>query len=303
MVKLILCDSSITAISRRLAIFFAAIMVHGCSGKEMPEIEWTRVHAGTFHMGSSPEERCREYGGSQYKETLHQVTITRGFSIGIYEITQDQYYSVTENNPLYQDDVPLPCINGNCPQAKVSWNDAAAFCNGLSELASLENCYECSGDTKVNCEIRSIYEGSPSACKGYRLPTEAEWEYSYRAGTTTPFYNGQISVCAGRDSNADSMSWYHSNSTWIQKVGTKESNPWGIFDMAGNVFELTSDGWKEDLGSAAVTDPSVSIAESRITVRGGQFSSQPAMLRASQRSYAIKTSGDALPGFRILLTR
>jgi formylglycine-generating enzyme required for sulfatase activity len=125
-------------------------------------------------------------------------------------------------------------------------------------------------------------------CPGYRLPTEAEWEYAYRAGSNTPFYpsvgnDGTITVCSGgSDPNADKIGWYFANSgNTPHPKGQKAANAWGLYDMAGNVREWCHDLYQFDLGASAVTDPWGSASGSSRVLRGGSWGEDPDHVRAA----------------------
>lgn len=159
--------------------------------------------------------------------TLRDDRIKRQWTVGIepflisrYAVTQSLYFNITGDSPAY-------FTNTNCPVESISWKDAAGFCNLLSEKAGLKICY-CISDTDDNITF------SPTA-NGYRLPTEAEWEYACKAGTTGVRY-GEI----------DAIAWYKENSAGTtQEVGTKQPNAWGLYDMLGNVWEWCSDIYDE----------------------------------------------------------
>ena len=166
------------------------------------------------------------------------------------------------------------------------------------------SCYSCSGSgTAVTCQEHGAFAGSKIyQCPGFRLPTEAEWEYAFRAGTTTALYNGGISSCSVTDSNADKIGWYDANSGGTtHPVGKKDPNTWDLYDMAGNVWEWCHDGYQSDRGTSPLTDP-VFTGSSRV-LRGGSWFMYPNNLRAANRdSYYPAYRHDDV-GFRCSRTK
>jgi formylglycine-generating enzyme required for sulfatase activity len=154
------------------------------------------------------------------------------------------------------------------------------------------------------CSEKSAYAGPAIyGCPGYRLPTEAEWEYAYRAGTTTAYYDGPSDaavwrLCSPLDANLDKIGWYCGNAgDTTHPVAQKQPNAWGLYDMAGNVWEWVEDWWQDDLGSAAATDPvGVNPGSTRV-VRGGSWYSIPVYARAAMRNvYAPSLPIDDIGG-------
>ncbi|MFH1132602.1 MAG: formylglycine-generating enzyme family protein [Pseudomonadota bacterium] len=232
------------------------------------------ISAGTFTMGSPPSEACR---GSN--ETQHQVTLTNDFEISKYEVTQQEFQALMGYNPSYF----LSCGN-DCPVEQVNWHQAAAYCNALSTQKGYSQCYACTGGgPSITCSEALAYSGQNIyRCSGYRLPTEAEWEYAYRAGTTTAFYSGGITSCSS-DLNANDIGWYVANSGGkTHPVGLKQANTWGLYDMAGNAWEWCHD-WYGTYGSSAATDPwGTSISSGRV-LRGGTWKYNAKFMRAASR--------------------
>ena len=214
------------------------------------------IPAGTFTMGDN-----------SVRSPTYQVTLTKDFHIGVYEVTQEQYEQVVGSNPSD--------FNGaNNPVNNVSWEDAVAFCEKLSALPAEQ-----------------------AAGRVYRLPTEAEWEYACRAGTTTAFSFGDVEHDMGK------YAWFVDNSgNTTQAVGEKLPNGWGLYDMYGNVWEWCSDNRAVDYPKGAVTDPvGPSIGSSRV-YRGGSFVYDAAFCRTAIRLSAFPSFRSLDGGFRLALS-
>jgi formylglycine-generating enzyme required for sulfatase activity len=191
---------------------------------------------------------------SDDEKPQHQVKVN-SFAIGQYPITQEQYQKVMGTNPSYFKNNPQN------PVEKVSWDDAQAFCKKLSQLTG----------------------------KTYRLPTETEWEYACRAGTTTRYYFGDDANQLG------DYAWYDGNSQGTtHPVGQKKPNGWGLYDMSGNVWEWCEDDWHDNY-IGAPTDGSAwfitndNRSQSRKCLRGGSWSSNnPNGCRSAFRLYNVR---------------
>ncbi len=193
------------------------------------------INPGTFLMGSPSSEVDRE--SDEGPQTV--VTLTRGYWMGKYEVTQAEYQSVVGSNPSYFTG------NLNRPVEQVSWNDAISYCTKLTE--------------------RERVAGRLPAGYVYRLPTEAEWEYAARAGTTTRLSYGDD---PGYTKLGD-YAWYSANTAnTTHPVGQKLANAWGLYDMAGNVWEWCLD-WTGTYPGGSVTDPRGPASGSGRVVRGG----------------------------------
>jgi formylglycine-generating enzyme required for sulfatase activity len=256
---------------------------------------WCVIPAGCFRMGSPSSEACREEGTFPPKETQHKVTLTRAFVIAQTETTREQFQSAMGYDPS------TTACTTNCPVTNVTWHESAAYCNALSTKLGLALCYSCSGSGATvkcssNVNFKTIYD-----CSGYRLPTEAEWEYAYRAGTQTAYYNGKsdTATCNGVDAVASAIGWYDKNagSTDPHPVMGKLANGWSLYDMAGNVFEWCDDSFVNDLTSKDVVDPWIPPGVN-VTVRGGAVATQARKLRASYRAASLPSLKATIQGFR-----
>lgn len=241
--------------------------------------EMVLIPAGTFQMGNTGA-----YSGYSDEKPIHKVTISKPFYLSKYEITQQQYVEVMGSNPSNFKGEDLPV-------AQVSWNESVEFCNKLSEREGLQLCYSGSSDSIV-CDWNA---------NGYRLPTEAEWEYACKGGTTTDFYSGSLSnsECTPLDANLDKVGWYCGNeNTKAREVGLKDPNSFGLYDMNGNVWEWCWD-WFDYYSSAAVTDPIGTSSGSYRVLRGGSWNDNARDCRGAARSYNSPRLGTSYYGFRI----
>jgi formylglycine-generating enzyme required for sulfatase activity len=242
---------------------------------------WCRINPGCFRMGDTNEVNCDlpEVGAVPSV----QVTLTHAFEIMQHEVTQAEYETATNHNPvqstkkIFNRVTPKAC--SNCPVYYLNWTDAASYCDVLSAKRGLPRC------------TKDMYQKDIYSCPGYRLPTEAEWEYAYRGGTSTPFYNGQMTGCS-QDQRADAIGWYlfshyPSPQPVPQPVGKKKDNPWGVHDMAGNVMELVFDEYQDHSAGAKLVDPvGRSDQPIRHVAKGGSVLHQAGTLRAAWREPA-----------------
>ena len=260
----------------------AEIVLSTCSdGNDSSDIVpagMARISAGTFIMGS-PDTEPNRYND----ETQHSVTLS-GFYMGKYQVTQDQYQAVMENKPsFFSADPQAGEIQNKRPVKMVSWYDALVFCNKLSVMEGLSPAYSING--KTNPEDWGTVPTSNDATwndviivagsTGYRLPTEAQWEYACRAGTTTAYNTG--------DTISDNTGWYSSNSeSKTHDVGLKLANAWGLYDMHGNVWEWCWD-WYGSYPSKAQTNPMGASSGVRRVKRGGSWRDSAQGLRSAVR--------------------
>jgi formylglycine-generating enzyme required for sulfatase activity len=229
---------------------------------------------GTFTMGSPTNENGR--GGD---ETQHQVTLTHGFYLGKYEVTQAQYETVMTGNSEGLNAKPSNWPNNNDrPVEKVSWNDVLVF---LSRLNDME---ETAGRL-------------PTGWK-YVLPTEAQWEYACRAGTTTAYSWGNDINSSRANYNWDGAFNTGNDFKQTRDVGKYPANPWGFFDMHGNVWEWVSD-WKANYPGGAQTNPEGPASGSNRVVRGGSWTAAWTDLRSAKRHNLTPGNRNSILGFRV----
>lgn len=257
------------------------------------------IPPGSFQMGSPSNEPCRE----STRETQHQITLTGCFEISETETTQSQFQTQMGYNPAHHQ---TNC-GTTCPVEVVTWHQSVAYCNKLSEQAGLGTCYSCTGTgDQIQCSTSATYSGSGKTiydCPGYRLPTDAEWEYAYRAKTTTAFYNGPIASCTGSDAKADQIGWHKGNASGTtHPVKQKLPNGWGLYDMSGNVMEHTHDFFTENLGTSSAADPVGSKSDASTVIRGGSFSHDAPWGRAAARGKATGNATSTATGFRCART-
>ena len=244
------------------------------------------VEKGSFPMGDTRGE-----GGSD-ESPPHKVMITSDFYIGKFEVTFNEYDAFCEATGKSK-----PSDEGwgreSRPVINVSWWDAIAYCNWLSEKEKLPKAYDSDGNL-LDKDGRITID--PSKVVGYRLPTEAEWEYTARGGNKSKGYK-----YSGSD-NVGDVAWYDSNSgSKTQKVGGKTPNELGLYDMSGNVWEWCSD-WYGNYSSSAQTNPYNSTVGSDRVYRGGCWGNIAACVRVAYRGSRPPTDTYYYLGFRICRT-
>jgi formylglycine-generating enzyme required for sulfatase activity len=232
------------------------------------QIEMVLIPPGTFQMGCSASSSSSCYG---WENPVHTVTLTQAYYMGRYEVTQAQWQARMGSNPSYfagYSDSP------SRPVEQVSWNTIQSFLSAT----------------------------------GMRLPTEAEWEYAYRAGTTTAFhsmpgYPGGTNT----DSLLGTIAWYYFNTCaggtgcMTHAVGTKAGNGFGLHDMSGNVWERVND-WYGTYASGAQTDPVGPVSGSDRVIRGGSWNNSSIFCRASYRYNDAPGNSYSNIGFRVART-
>jgi formylglycine-generating enzyme required for sulfatase activity len=245
-----------------------------------PPENFVYIAPGTFEMGSPTSEPGRN-PYNQDNETQHTVTLTRGFYMSKYEVTEQWWAEVMGGASMSQ-----------LPKASVTWDMAVQFCNALSLREGLTPAYTILGTNGNATWNRNA--------NGYRLPTEAEWEYACRAESPWAFANGPITVLdCGIDPNLNAMGWYCGNTNRAQVVGQKQPNAWGLYDMHGNVWEWVWDGYRADYQNLPGTDPvhDVGPGSDRV-IRGGGWSLVAQVCRSAVRFNLLPTVTFSRFGFR-----
>lgn len=222
------------------------------------------IPSGEFIMGALKQDK----ESSEIEKPAHKVFISNSFKMGIYPVTQEEWRAVMEYNPS-----EFKSVGGRAPIESVSWDDIQEFLKKLNELAGL------------------------TSEKGYRLPTEAEWEYAARAGTSSIYIHGDD------PSLLEEYAWYEKNSDkTTHPVGQKKSNAWGLYDMSGNVWEWCADWYGEDYYKKSIEiDPKGAETGNYRSLRGGSWGYNEGYSRLSYRSYSNPGQRNFLYGFRLVL--
>ena len=250
------------------------------------ELWLRRIQKGTFTMGSPDTEV-----GRFSSETQHQVTLTEDFYIGVFPITQKQFFLVYGSNPSnYQGDTR--------PVEKINYG----ILRGESKGAGWPSSNEVDEDSFLG-KLRA------KTGRDFDLPTEAQWEYACRAGTTTALNTGKNLTWPSQDSAMDEAGRYLSNQkdgrggySEHTKVGSYLPNAWGLYDMHGNVRECCLDWYQKDLGNSAVTDPKGSATGTDRSDRGGSFFFYAQHCRSATRNKLSPLGSSPFLGGRVALT-
>jgi len=275
----------ITPVGETKALSAGATATFTCNYTEIPVSsgDFVFIPPGSFLMGCPEGEPGRQPG-----EVQHLVTLSHGFFILKYEVTQ-QYWADVMGGEVQ---------HGLLAKGSLTWDDAVEFCNALSAEAGLTAAYTIHGP---NGDVT----WDPDA-DGYRLPTEAEWEYACRAGSTTAFTNGPIvnTACSPLDPSLHEIGWYCGNSglsvpIGIKEAGAKSPNAWGLFDMHGNVREWVLDNYLSNYETLPEVDPVHYLGGSggRI-LKGGDVNEMAAHCRSAMRRVAYPNFENGLAGFR-----
>lgn len=236
-----------------------------------PPTNMVFISPGVFSMGSPATEQDRTI----FEGPQATVTLTRGYWIGKYEVTQREYLAITGENPS---DFPG---DPNRPISTVTWEDATNYCGLLTQ--------------------RELDAGRITVGSRYRLPTEAEWEYAARAGSTTRFSYGDDPGYTGLTNYAWFLNLAAPDLT-VHPAGQKLPNPWGLYDMAGNVWEWCQDWYGDQMGGIQI-DPQgpPSDAQGRKVIRGGAYDYPDSACRSASRFFRYSNWPDSDVGFRVIL--
>jgi len=282
---------------QKLAI---AVALAGCGSAATPP-GFVRVPAGTFVMGAGA---AAEHMGD---DVAHEVRITHDFFLEAHEVTRREFADLMGAVPP-----PWSSRGDDVPVTQINWYEAIAYANARSQREGLPACYRltgAAGAVGAGC-TRHQFGCGPGVpwpewdhtgyaiakvelvgldCGGYRLPTEAEWEYAARAGRTEP------------GAHLDDAAWYDGNATEPMPVGTRAANPWGLYDMLGNVWEMCWDV-EAELGAAPARDPvGPPDGHDRVT-KGGSYMNGAAELTPSRRIEGGPDGRNANVGFRLART-
>ena len=254
---------------------------------------FVRIDAGAFVMGSPVDEPGRDSS-----EVGHRVTLSRPFEICDHEVTQAEWQEVMGwNDSAFR--------GGRRPVETLSWYDAIDYCNRRSLRDGRTPAYVIAidGAARLDGGLRRATVGWNREADGYRLPTEAEWEYVCRAGTASAFFNGPITASEDRceqDPGLEGAGWYCANAgVATHPVKEAQANPWQLHDLHGNVAEWCWDGWQE-LDAAAVADPAGADSSEYRVHRGGHWLSSAARCRSAARGRAVLSQASAQIGLRVV---
>ena len=236
------------------------------------KMRWVRVEPGAFERKG------------------HPITLTFPYEIMATEVTQQQFERVMGFQPSHFSE-----CGADCPVEMVSWVEAIAYANRLSEQAGLPTCFTCTGASRrKQCTLKPAY-ARLQECPGYRLPTDAEWELAARAGTGTEHYCGEES-CAVR------IAWCEENSEGkTHPVAQKEPNAWGLYDMSGNVMEWCWD-WRHPVEVEPATNPIGPEQGDRRVMRGGSWQLAGSMCNSVTEYSIYPREHYSQLGFRLVRT-
>lgn len=264
-----------------------SVVLLGLAAAALPEstgqlgYAMVRVPAGQYMRGCTEGQAGFCHKG---EKPYHQVTFTHDLWVGRTEVTQGLYTEVVGSSPHR-----FEGCGESCPVETVSWFDAVRFANAMSEREGLEACYRIDGST--------VEWPKGVSCGGYRLPTEAEWEYAARGGEDQPY---------GHTADVNAAGWTVSNAKGRpHAVGEKAPNAWGIYDTVGNVWEWTWD-WQAKYRRKALIDPTgpteAPKKDPRRTLRGGSWVMFTTVATVATRNGHAPDRADSNTGLRLVRT-
>jgi formylglycine-generating enzyme required for sulfatase activity len=237
-------------------------------------LDMVEIPAGSFMMGSPESEK----GRSKDESPQHQVNVP-AFAMGKFAVTQEQYQQVMGKNPANFKGNGSTSLTNQRPVEQVSWNDAVEFCNKLNQI-------------------------SQKTGRKYRLPSEAEWEYACRAGTTTPFHFGETMTTDLANYNATVTYASEPKGKYRQEttaVGSFPPNTFGLYDMHGNVWEWCQDDWTDNyINTNTKNSVKTSQSDNPKVLRGGSWFNVPQVCRSALRLSINRDSRFDLIGFRVV---
>jgi formylglycine-generating enzyme required for sulfatase activity len=259
-----------------LALFFSLQI----NAQKTTDLDMIKVDGGKFLMGSKDGDRVADAD----EQKQHEVYVN-GFEISKFEVSVWQWKAFIKDTKGKMPEVPAWGWKDNFPVNQISWADAISYCNWLSKKEKLQPAYTLNGPNTI-CNFKA---------NGYRLPTEAEWEYAAKGGKLS-----KGTKYSGSD-NANQIAWHKANSNKTpHTIGTKSPNELGIYDMSGNVWEWCWDWYNEDYYKTAVkNNPTGPEMGEKRTVKGGSWDSKTDYLRPANRVSTYPDKTHPFYGFRI----
>lgn len=279
-------------------------IVNGARVSKSTKLELRPVYARTFEMGSPRDEASR-----RPDEARHTVRITKVYLVGVYEVTQEQYAKVLKREPSWfapnggGKDKVRGLDASKFPVEQVTWFDAVAFCNALSKLDGFDPYYELTDEKREGGAITGA-KAKALGGRGYRLPTEAEWELACRGGTDDAYSMGRAPPTRGANWRVTIYGGYGGNEDIFlgrtAPVGTYKPNRYGLHDTHGNVAEWCGDWYGADYyDKSPRDDPRGPDAGDHRVVRGGAWALQNTSCRSAARGFQPPGEAKNTTGFRV----
>ncbi|MCD4793893.1 MAG: formylglycine-generating enzyme family protein [Bacteroidales bacterium] len=258
-------------------LFILFLLTTGILNAQNKTPETVFVEGGTFKMGIDESKYFDEFPD-------HYVTVN-SFNIGKYEVTIEEYTGFCRTAGF-----DLPTGEPNIPATNVSWEEALMYCNWLSRLNRLDKCYKIIRDDKK----KTFNVEFDKTANGYRLPTEAEWEYAVRGGINRKNY------AYSGSNNASEVAWFADTGRMLHPVGEKKPNDLGLYDMTGNCQEWCYDVYLFDYyKNTPKENPICEKGALERVSRGGSFNGYEESLRITKRLYNATDFKDITLGFRV----